>query len=72
MNNENTFKWDPASAGRKLASGIEVNVSTSTPVVSVGKSFELTKPNDDKKDAYRNCSRCGKHWNYHKNGKCPN
>ena len=66
-----SFKWDPYSAGRKLASGIGVTVSTPTPVVSVGKTFEVTKPNNPKIDAYRNCVRCGMHLNYHVNGKCP-
>ncbi len=70
MSSNNQFKWDPASAARKLGSGITINISTPTPVVSVGKSFDLTQP-DPKKDAYRNCSACGKHYNYHKDGKCP-
>lgn len=66
-----SFKWDPSSAGRKLVSGITLNVSTPTPIVSVGKSFPITPDHNPKKDAYRNCSSCGKHYNYHKNGKCP-
>lgn len=71
-NNGNTYKWDPLSAGKKLVSGIDLNLTTSTPIVSVGKTFEITPKNDPHKDAYRNCKICGRHYNYHVGGKCPN
>lgn len=67
----NKFSWDAESAFRKGVSGITLDISTPTPIISIGKSFEVTPPNDPKKDAYRNCSKCGKHYNYHKNGQCP-
>jgi len=60
-----SFQWDPNSFSRKLFSDIQVTVSTPTPLVSVGKSFPLTPPHDPTRDAYRNCSECGKHYNYH-------
>jgi hypothetical protein len=65
-----SFKWSPSSAFNKLTSGITVTVSTPTPVISIGKEFPITQPHDPKTDAYRNCSRCGKHLNYHVNGNC--
>ena len=67
-----TYKWDPGSAANKLKSGITLNVSIPVaPLTSVGKSIPITKPNNDLKDAYRKCSNCGKHYNYHKGGLCP-
>lgn len=66
-----SFKWSPASAFRKATSDITVNVCSPTPVVSVCKTVTSTPPHDPSKDAYRNCSNCGKHLNYHKGGKCP-
>ena len=71
MNNNNNFHWDPYSAGRKLTSDISVNISTPTPIVSIGKTIPITKPHNPKTDAYRACSLCGKHINYHIGGKCP-
>lgn len=65
------FKWDAGSAFRKATSGIDLTISTPTPVVSIGKTIPITKPHDPSKDAFRNCSLCGKHYNYHKGGKCP-
>lgn len=62
----NNFSWDPSSAGRKLFHDSSITIGVPG-VVSIEKQ---TPPNDPKKDAYRNCSKCGKHWNYHKNGKC--
>lgn len=69
--NQNQFKWDAGSALKKLGSDINVHVCTPTPIISVGKSFQLTPPHDPKVDAYRNCASCGKHYNYHVAGKCP-
>jgi len=65
--NNSTFKWDPFSAGRKLAGDSKITVGND----KVGKWEKEFKPHDPKQDAYRNCSMCGKHYNYHKNGKCP-
>jgi len=60
------FSWDPMSAGRKFFHDSTITVGV--PGVSISKQ---TPPNDPQKDAYRNCKKCGKHYNYHKNGKCP-
>ncbi len=65
--NNNNFTWDPASAGRKFWNDSTVTIGVPG-VVSIEKN---TPPHDPNKDAYRNCSKCGKHYNYHKNGKCP-
>lgn len=66
------YKWDPNSAGRKLASDININISVPlVPGVSVNKSFPITGPHNPTTDAYRCCSNCGKHWNYHVGNKCP-
>jgi hypothetical protein len=67
---DSEFTWDKQSAFNKLTSGMKFKVETPTPIVKVKKTFELTKPNDPEKDAYRKCSKCGKHYNFHKNGKC--
>ena len=50
------YRWDAASAGRKLSSDVSINVG---PI-----SKQVTGPNNPKVDAYRNCQ-CGKHFNYH-------
>ena len=60
------FKWSPASAMRKAVSDVTIGVNAG--IVSVSKQIG---PNDDKRDAYRNCSKCNKHINYHRNGECP-
>lgn len=62
----NTFSWDPISAGRKLVSDSSVTISGGP--VSATKNIG---PNNPQQDAYRNCSRCGRHLNYHRNGQCP-
>lgn len=65
--NQKTFSWDPVSAARKF--GHDSTISVGIPgVVNITKQ---TSPNNPERDAYRNCSRCHKHWNYHKNGQCP-
>jgi hypothetical protein len=66
----NNFVWDGKSATRKLMSDISINISTPTPIISVGKTVPITGPHNPTTDAYRCCSVCGKHWNYHINGKC--
>ena len=71
MSKNNKYKWDGKSALRKAFSDINVTVSTPTPIISVNKSVQVTKPHNPKTDAYRCCANCGKHYNFHKNGKCP-
>lgn len=61
------FSWSAASAGRKLGSDLTLNVGI--PFVNVSKP--ITGPHNPKTDAYRACSHCNKHINYHTNGKCP-
>jgi hypothetical protein len=59
------FNWSAQSAIRKATSDLSINISI--PPVSITKT---TTTHDPSKDAYRNCSNCGKHINYHKDGKC--
>ena len=62
------YTWDPMSFGRKLISDTSITVG-SVNSVSVTKHIG---PNDSKRDAYRNCAKCHKHFNYHGiNGECP-
>ena len=61
------YQWDKSSAWRKAKSDVSVSVNAGP--VSVSK--QVSKPNNDKKDAYRNCKNCGKHKNYHKKEKLP-
>ena len=65
-----SYEWSAKSALNKAFSGITINACTPTPIISVCKTEELTQPNDPNKDAYRDCKNCGKHKNYHTNGKC--
>jgi hypothetical protein len=67
MSGKKSFSWDYKSAVRKASSDISISVGK-TPLF-INK--QITGPNDPKKDAFRNCSNCGRHYNYHKNGKCP-
>lgn len=59
---DHMFIWDPISAGRKFIHNSDITVSAG--VISITKN---TGEHDKKTDAYRNCSICGKHYNYHKN-----
>lgn len=61
------FKWDAKSAANKFFSGATVSVGIPA-VVTVSK--ELPKMHDPVNDAYRKCSNCGRHYNFHKDGKC--
>lgn len=61
------FSWDSKSALRKLSSGLSVTVGV-TPI-HVHKT--ITGDHNPKTDAYRSCSNCGKHINYHKGETCP-
>jgi predicted nucleic acid-binding Zn ribbon protein len=65
---QDEFSWDPISAGRKLFGDSHVTLGIPG-VASIEKDIG---PSNPEQDAYRNCSRCGKHWNYHVNGHCPN
>lgn len=71
MNNNNNFTWDSSSATRKFfGDNGGANITVGIPGVA---NIEQKSPSfgfDPKKDSYRNCSNCKKHWNYHKNGKC--
>ena len=58
---DHQFQWDPLSAGKKFFCDSAITLSIG--VVSVTK---ITPENDKEKNAYRNCSICGKHYNYHK------
>jgi hypothetical protein len=62
-----SFEWDSKSAMRKLVSDIKVTM----PLGPINVTKQLTQPHDPKTDAYRTCNNCGKHLNYHKDGKCP-
>jgi len=64
------FKWDPKSALRKATSDISASICLPANIVAVCKSIQITGPNDPNKDAFRNCAICGKHINFHKNGRC--
>ncbi len=57
------FKWSGDAAWRKLVSGISVSVGPF--------SKQVVGDHNPNRDAYRNCANCGKHYNYHKNNKCP-
>jgi hypothetical protein len=56
------YAWDAKSAFRKLTSDVSISIPIA-PKVELSK--QLTKPNDDAKDAFRNCGHCHKHFNYH-------
>ena len=66
------FKWDAKSALRKASSDVSVSVCLPLPthIVAVCKSLQVTGANDPNKDAFRKCAACGKHYNFHVNGKC--
>ena len=58
---DHTFLWSPISAASKFIHNSDITLSIG--VVSITKN---TGEHDKEKDAYRNCSICGKHYNYHK------
>jgi len=60
------YSWDQKSAFRKATSNVTVTVTAGP--ISVGKE---TTSHNPKTDAYRSCSNCKKHVNYHKDSKCP-
>lgn len=61
-----SFSWSAQSAIRKATSDLTFNVGV--PGFNVTKTTTTHNP---KTDAYRSCSNCGKHINYHRNSKCP-
>lgn len=64
-----SFNWSANSAFNKIKSDVSIGVGIPG-IISISK--KITDPYDPNKDAYRACSKCGKHINYHINGKCPN
>lgn len=67
-----SFSWDPASAGRKFfGDNGGANITVGVPGVVTIEQKSPGMGYSPEKDSYRNCSRCGKHYNYHRNGKCP-
>tara|TARA_B100001123_G_C15080399_1_gene935414 strand:+ start:481 stop:687 length:207 start_codon:yes stop_codon:yes gene_type:complete len=67
MSNFNTYEWSFMSAWNKATS--DLSLSVGVPPVAISK--KITKTHNPEKDAYRACKHCGKHINYHENGKCP-
>lgn len=65
--NPSTFSWSAKSAIRKGLGGSTLTVGI--PYVSI--SIPIPEANRDK-DAFRNCSNCGRHFNYHRGRFCPN
>jgi len=61
------YKWDRESAMRKIKNTSTVTVNAGPLAVSVPSPA----PHNPNRDALRNCARCGRHYNYHKDGKCP-
>lgn len=57
----NNYRWDGWSAGRKLFSDIDIGISRGP--IKVNKRISA----NDGTDAYRRCSGCQKHFNYHGN-----
>jgi hypothetical protein len=55
------FNWDAKSALSKTVS--DISVSINLPGVSITK--QVSGPYNPEKDAYRNCSNCHNHYNYH-------
>lgn len=58
----NNYSWSTGSAIRKATSDITLNIGIG--IVSMSKP--LTGPHNAERDAYRNCSNCNTHANYHK------
>ncbi|AKI78877.1 hypothetical protein [Acanthamoeba polyphaga mimivirus] len=61
------YSWDVGSAWRKF--GSDVTLSINMGPVSVSK--QITGSCNREVDAYRCCSRCGRHFNFHSGGFCP-
>ena len=66
--NPNYFSWDKKSTMRKATS----NMSASVNLGPVTITKQLTGDYNPETDAIRNCSNCGRHYNFHDmDGKCP-
>jgi hypothetical protein len=63
-----SFSWDLKSATRKFLSNGPV-ITNIKPWSDPGTIY--VKMYDPNQDAYRNCKICGRHINFHKDGKCP-
>ncbi len=61
------FSWSHQSALRKLSSDMSFKVG----IPGVVELNKTTTTHNPMTDAYRGCSNCGKHYNYHNGGKCP-
>nr|WBF71139.1 hypothetical protein [Megavirus caiporensis] len=61
------YEWSTESAFNKLKS--DLSVSINMPFISISK--QITPSCDRERDAYRNCAKCGRHFNYHRSGFCP-
>lgn len=64
------FSWSAKSAFNKAISNVTVTAGAGIGV-NASISKQVTGPHNPEKDAYRACKNCGKHTNYHKDGKCP-
>lgn len=62
------YEWSASSAFRKLGSGLWLTVDGPG---GLSLSKQITDDCNREKDAYRNCKNCGRHYNYHRNGRCP-
>ena len=69
-NSSESYNWDSVSFFRKLSSDVTYQVGNESTIVKITKSTTTHNP---KTDAYRSCSNCHKHVNYHssENKKCP-
>jgi len=63
----NKYEWDFSSAFRKAKADLDLSFSLG--FISLQK--RITGPYNPETDAYCCCAKCGRHKNYHKNGKCP-
>nr|AEX63248.1 hypothetical protein mv_R1046 [Moumouvirus Monve] len=60
------YEWSATSAFTKFFSDATITVNFP------GGSFSKQTPACDReRHAYRNCAKCGRHYNYHKGGFCP-
>ncbi len=67
MFKDHRYDWDSSAALRKAMSNTSITVSAGP--VRVTK--QVFGPNNSSKFSFRNCSKCGKHVNFHNNGWCP-
>ncbi len=67
MFKDHRYDWDSSSALIKAMSNTSMTVKVGP--VSIRK--DIFGPNDSNKNSFRNCSKCGKHINYHRDSWCP-